>query len=91
MHLKIEDLKSRLKNNPDAHSETESSAEDDSEEEVVQKKEVSKKQRAGVSAEVFGQYNKKEDFVPKIITKTQETKAKLTTRLLQAFMFNALE
>ncbi len=91
MHLKIEDLKSRLKNNPEAHSETESSGDDDSEEEVVQKKEVSKKQRAGVSAEVFGQYNKKEDFVPKIITKTQETKAKLTTRLLQAFMFNALE
>jgi hypothetical protein len=43
MHLKIEDLKSRLKNNPDANSETESSGEDDSEEEVVQKKEVSKK------------------------------------------------
>jgi hypothetical protein len=45
MHLKIEDLKSRLKNNPDAHSETESSAEEDSEEEVeiVQKKEASKK------------------------------------------------
>ena len=93
MHLKIEDLKSRLKNNPDAHSATESSAEEDSEEEVeiVQKKEASKKQRAGVSAEVFGQYNKKEDFVPKVIAKTPETKAKLTTRLLQAFMFNALE
>jgi cAMP-dependent protein kinase regulator len=40
---------------------------------------------------VFGQYNKKEDFVPKVIAKTPETKAKLTTRLLQAFMFNALE
>jgi len=40
---------------------------------------------------VFGQYNKKEDFVPKVITKTPETKAKLTSRLLQAFMFNALE
>jgi len=52
---------------------------------------VSKKQRAGVSAEVFGQYNKKEDFVPKVISKTPETKAKLTSRLLQAFMFNALE
>jgi len=26
-----------------------------------------------------------------VITKTPETKAKLTSRLLQAFMFNALE
>ncbi len=93
MHLKIDDLKSRLKGNPEPHPETESSAEEDSDEEVetVQRKEVSKKQRAGVSAEVFGQYNKKEDFVAQVITKTPETKAKLTTRLLQAFMFNALE
>jgi cAMP-dependent protein kinase regulator len=92
MHLKIEDLKSRLKNNADAHTETESSAEEESEEEVVPlKKEASKKQRAGVSAEVFGQHNKKEDFVLKVVVKTPETKTKLTNRLLQAFMFNALE
>ena len=79
-------MKSRLKNQSEAHSqETESSHDEDSDEEVepvVQKKEVSKKQRAGVSAEVFGQYNKKEDFVPKVISKSTETKAKLTSRLL---------
>lgn len=50
-----------------------------------------KSQRAGVSAEVYGDWNKKGDFVPKVIAKSKETKAKLKTRLLQAFMFNALD
>lgn len=44
-----------------------------------------------MSAEVFGAFNKKQDFVPKIIQKSEETKEKLRKRLLQAFMFNALD
>jgi cAMP-dependent protein kinase regulator len=44
-----------------------------------------------VSAEVFGQFNKKEDFVPRVVPKNAETKNKLSSRLLQAFMFNALD
>jgi len=47
--------------------------------------------RAGVSAEVFGHHNKKEDFVPKVIAKSEEAKNKLKKRLLQSFMFNALD
>lgn len=47
--------------------------------------------RAGVSAEVYGQWNKKEDFVPKVIEKSEQTKVALRKRLLQAFMFNALD
>jgi len=50
-----------------------------------------RKTRAGVSAEVFGEHNKKEDFVAKVIKKSDETKEKLRKRLLQAFMFNALD
>jgi len=50
-----------------------------------------KQQRAGISAEVYGKWNKKETFVPKVIAKSTETKLKLKKRLLQAFMFNALE
>lgn len=38
--------------------------------------------RAGVSAEVFGQHNKKEDFIPKVIAKSEEAKNKLKKRLL---------
>jgi len=40
---------------------------------------------------VFGAYNKKEDFVAKVVEKNQETKDKLKDRLLQAFMFSALD
>ena len=70
----------------------ESDQDDESDEEEVKapvKRPV--KQRAGVSAEVFGEHNKKEDFTPPVVPKSEETKEKLRTRLLQAFMFNALE
>lgn len=49
------------------------------------------KQRAGISAEVFGEFNKKEDFVPPVFPKSEEAKQVLKKKLLQAFMFNALE
>ena len=49
------------------------------------------KQRAGVSAEVFGEHNRKEDFVPPVYPKTDEQKTQLKAKLLQAFMFNALD
>jgi cAMP-dependent protein kinase regulator len=45
----------------------------------------------GVSAEVYGAFNKKEDFVPKVIQKSEDTKKQLRDRLLQAFMFSALD
>jgi cAMP-dependent protein kinase regulator len=48
-------------------------------------------QRAGVSAEVYGAWNQKGEFVPKVVPKSEEVKAKLKKRLLEAFMFNALE
>lgn len=49
------------------------------------------KQRAGISAEVFGEFNKKKAFVPRVVPKSAETKAKLERRLLQSFMFSALD
>jgi len=39
---------------------------------------------------VFGKYNAKDHFVPKIVAKTDETKLKIKARLNQAFMFKAL-
>ena len=50
-----------------------------------------RKQRAGISAEVFGEHNKKEDFRPPVFPKSAEVKQQLRDKLLQAFMFNALE
>ena len=92
---KVEYLKDKLEEEKE-HAEEEHSAsedEDDDEEvaEVQPKKKNIKAQRAGVSAEVYGDWNKKGDFTPKVIQKSQETKDKLSQRLLQAFMFNALD
>jgi len=44
-----------------------------------------------VSAEVYGTWNKKSEFKPKVVPKSVETRSKLKKRLLQAFMFNALD
>ena len=40
---------------------------------------------------MFGEHNQKGDFKPPVVPKSEETKNKLRKRLLQAFMFNALE
>jgi cAMP-dependent protein kinase regulator len=60
-------------------------SEEDSDEQVddIQpKKKNIKQQRQGVSAEVYGEFNKKGDFVPKVIKKSEETMKKLSDRLL---------
>lgn len=49
------------------------------------------KQRQGISAEVFGENNRKENFVPPVFPKSAEAKELLKAKLLQAFMFNALD
>ena len=73
------------------HTESEQSGSDDEVDEVQPKKKNIKQQRQGVSAEVYGKNNKKEDFVAKVISKSEETRQKLRVRLLQAFMFSALD
>lgn len=49
------------------------------------------KQKNSVSAEVFGIFNKKTDYKPRVIPKKSETKEKISARLKQAFMFSALD
>jgi cAMP-dependent protein kinase regulator len=49
------------------------------------------RQREAVSAEVYGQFNKKEDFVPKIISKSDDQIQRIKARVLQSFLFAALE
>ena len=44
-----------------------------------------------MSAEVFGSFNQKKDFKPKVIPKSEDQKSRIKTRLNQAFMFQALD
>eukprot|EP00330_Aristerostoma_sp_ATCC50986_P010861 CAMPEP_0114598046 /NCGR_PEP_ID=MMETSP0125-20121206/20395_1 /TAXON_ID=485358 ORGANISM="Aristerostoma sp., Strain ATCC 50986" /NCGR_SAMPLE_ID=MMETSP0125 /ASSEMBLY_ACC=CAM_ASM_000245 /LENGTH=314 /DNA_ID=CAMNT_0001803343 /DNA_START=148 /DNA_END=1092 /DNA_ORIENTATION=+ len=55
------------------------------------KRNVTQTGRPSISAEAFGQYNKKENFKPRVIVKTEEQKKTIFERLSQAFMFEALD
>lgn len=48
------------------------------------------KPRASVSAEVYGEWNRKEDFKPKVIKKDEETMENIKHKIKQSFMFNNL-
>lgn len=82
----------RLKQKGDG-SENEKSESESNESFVEEEKLKSKKdnQRSGVSAEVYGQWNKKEDFKPAIVEKTNEQKARLEGILGKIFMFAELD
>jgi len=47
--------------------------------------------RVSVSAEVYGAYNKRENYVPKVVKKAEEQIGRINKRLEQAFMFSALD
>jgi cAMP-dependent protein kinase regulator len=73
-------------------------SEDDSdEEEKLNDLETKKKQikgkgpRIGVSAECYGQFNKKEDFEPRFIKKNEDQINRIKSRILQSFIFNNLD
>lgn len=72
---KIEYLKEQV-HEDEEHSQT-SEEEDEPVEDIQPKKKNIKQQRAAVSAEVYGKWNKKEDFVPKVIPKSAEIVEKL--------------
>ena len=67
---KIEYLKEQVQED-EQHSQT-SEEEDEPVEDIQPKKKNIKQQRAAVSAEVYGNWNKKGDFVPKVIPKSPE-------------------
>ena len=72
LEKKIAYLKDQL--NDDHGSQTESDEDSDHVEEITPSKKNIKKQRQAVSAEVYGTFNKKEEFVPKVVDKSDETK-----------------
>lgn len=85
---------------PDTHThaatDDESDDEDEDydkfEEELRLKKENNAKKggRASVSAEAYGSFNKKKDFVPRVINKSQEQKERITKTLEKSILFNTL-
>ena len=52
---------------------------------------MAQRSRISVSAEVFGKYNLKEEYKPKLIAKIQEMIEIIKKRLYQTFMFMNLD
>ena len=50
-----------------------------------------KPSRTSVSAEAYGQFNKKGDYKPKVVPKNNDQLHRLKNRIQEAFMFDALE
>jgi len=49
------------------------------------------KQRSSVSAEVYGLWNKKGVYKPKVIPKSEEQKERIRKKINQSFIFQALD
>lgn len=47
--------------------------------------------RVSISAEAFGDYNKKSDFKPRVIQKSAEVKEQIMEKIEKSFMFSGLE
>jgi len=47
-----------------------------------------KQNRTSVSAEVYGDFNKKGSYKPRVVSKSDECRSRLNTRLDEAFMFS---
>lgn len=67
---------------------------DESEEEVAPVAPLPQKKnnfRVSVSAEVYGQFNKLKDFKPRVIPKSADQEERIKNRILNSFMFRALD
>lgn len=59
---------------------------------MIQKRlSVARGPRNEVSAEVYGLFNSKKDFVPKTIKKTDEQIGRIKLRILPSFLFSNLD
>ena len=56
-----------------------------------QMKKMSLLPRSAVSAEVYGQFHKKETFVPKVVPKTQDQIRRIKSSVIHSFLFSNLE
>lgn len=89
------DSQDKLKGQENAYGEVSDDDEDDYDDQmddVIQKKVAQgNKNRQSVSAEVFGTFNAKKEFVPKVIEKSEETKERIQKKLMEVFLFNNLD
>ena len=60
-------------------------------EELKKRQQKKKNFRVSVSAEVYGLHNIKKPFIPRVIPKTEDQKARIKEKCLQSFLFNSLE
>lgn len=84
----------RLKAAKNAGSEGEASESNDNDEvddEDIMPKSNPELHRSAVSAEAYGRWNKKTDFIPRVIEKTDEQVERLLKRLNNSFMFASLD
>jgi len=83
----------------DTHAATDDESEEDDEEydkfeaELKEKKakNAAKGQRTSVSAEAYGNFNKKKEFIPRVIEKTEDQKQRIIDTLAKSFLFNTLQ
>lgn len=83
--------KNKIKPQVDSESEEEDDEEQDTTPMLPQKLKGPPRQRPSVSAEVYGLWNKKGVYKPKIIPKSEEQKDRIRKRLNQSFIFQALD
>nr|AAC47268.1 44 kDa regulatory subunit of cAMP-dependent protein kinase [Paramecium tetraurelia] len=77
-------------------SSSDESSEDEHVEDLMDKQKLvqakaNKPTRTSVSAEVYGQFNKKGQFQPKKVNKSEDAIKRIKQRMSQAFMFSALD
>ena len=92
-HEELLSLRQAISNhNKGKGSSSESNSEDDEVDDLpMPSKSKLSMVRTSVSAEVFGEWNKKEDFHPRFIPKSDSQKARIAERLSKSFMFAALD
>ena len=96
---KKKDSRTKLKtsNNNSAIQSSESEKEEENNEDFMQKinerrlKLTEKGGRSGISAEAFGKFNKKAEFKPRVIIKTEEQKELIRNRCMNCFIFESLD
>lgn len=79
---------------PDEEKKEEDSEEDDEDddvEDVVEIEPATRRGRQSVSAEAYGEWNKKRAFDPPVIPKSDDQRARLKAVLGRSFMFSALD
>ena len=92
--IELNDKENSNENDNDNKSQSESEDDEDSQLGDLSKNPIKPKKiapRTGVSAEAYGQFNKKEDFVARIIPKTDEQIQRIKTSVIHSFLFNSLE